>query len=439
MNLRVRLHIFVIILILILGFWLRVQDFAVWPRHGATFDEFAWTWLGVNLIQKGVPISWSRHPQYKDRQSIIYQGASFTLVKPYLEHPPMFGLVAGSFALLNGVSDMYNVTLQKIRPIAIGLGVLSIISVFLLVSEVYGKRLALISSLFYATIPTVVIGSRIVQNENFLIPFWLFSLYFLNKYLKMNKKIFRNIAILIAGLLPLAKVPWVVASFSLAFILAYKRKWRDVSITVIVTFILFLSFILYGIYYNKELFFNLWTFQLSRYDLTFTSFFSIFTHPLIVDREYLDGWIYFGFISLPFLALDFKRHNLVLFSFLAYFLVFLFAIPAEPGHGWYRYPFYPFLVISLAYFVKNYFTKNYFLTFLFLAFVGLPLFQATWVPSFGFSYVVLRILIIFFSISLVPVFFPTKKIESRVRVFSYILLMIVIALNIWAVLLYNEQ
>ena len=43
---------------------------------------------------------------------------------------------------------------------------------------------------------------------------------------------------------------------------------------------------------------------------------------------------------------------------LSYFLIFLTAIPDEAGHGWYRYPFYPFLIISIALFIKEYFTKK---------------------------------------------------------------------------------
>src|SRR3989344_8727065 len=114
-----------LVLILILGFVLRSHNLNTWPRLGATFDEYAWTWLGINLIQNRVPESWSPHPQYEKRKLIVYQKAYFYLVKPYLEHPPLFGLVAGSFALVSGVKDIYHVDLQHIRGLALLLGVLS--------------------------------------------------------------------------------------------------------------------------------------------------------------------------------------------------------------------------------------------------------------------------------------------------------------------------
>src|SRR3989344_1320815 len=97
------------IFILLLGFLLRNYNLYTWPREGATFDEYAWTWLGINLIQKKIPLSWSSQPQYKNQKIIIYRDASFSLVMPYLEHPPLFGLVAGGFALVNGTKDMYDI------------------------------------------------------------------------------------------------------------------------------------------------------------------------------------------------------------------------------------------------------------------------------------------------------------------------------------------
>lgn len=434
-----RLKYFVVLLIFILGFWLRSDKLTTWPRHGATFDEFAWTWLGVNLIQNHVPISWSRHPQYKDTKLIKYQGAAFQLVKPYLEHPPLFGLVAGSFALLNGAKDMYHVTLAGIRPLALILGVFSISMVFLLTKELYGINTGIISSLLYATVPTIAIGSRIVQNENFLIPMWFLSLYFLAKYFKTKNKKLRNASILIAAFMPLAKVPWLVVPVSLSLILAFKNRFKEAFACFGLGLLVFSLFIIYGIYFDRELFFGLLRFQMTRYDLSFSGIMPIFTSSLIVDRYYLDGWIYFGFFSIFLLMQDFKKNIFILFPFLSYLIIFVFGIPNEPGHGWYRYPFYPFLIISTALFLKDYFLKNSFLTFFFFLFVGLSLLQLTWETTFGFSYSVLRIVIICYSLLLIPLFIRSHKIEKPITILGYFMFIFLIFMNIWSILIYNEQ
>lgn len=417
-----------------LGVFLRHDKFRTIPRHGATFDEFAWTWLGINLIQKHTPISWSSQPQYTQRKEIRYQGAAFLLVKPYLEHPPLFGLVAGSFAIANGAKNMYDVTLAKIRPLSLILGTFSILMVFLLSNEIYGKEVALISSLLYATVPTIAIGSRIVQNENFLIPFWLLSIYLLLRYLKTGRKRFRNIAGFIAGLLSLAKVPWLVVGLSLSMILSFKNKWRDALVVGGVTLLIFSVFIFYGLYFDKELFINLWKLQIARYDITFSGFFSLFKDPLLVDRFYLDGWVFFGWFSLVLLLKDFKKNFPIVIPLIAYLVTYIFGIPNEPAHGWYRYPFYPFLLISTAVILKEEMKKNSFVTLFFILFVGLALLQNTWQNTFGFSYLAYRSFIL---LGTLPVLYLIWKDKSSSKLVIFWLILFTV-LNISSVLIYIE-
>lgn len=421
------------LIIIIFGFLLRNSSLSTVPRPGATFDEFAWAWQGISLIQKGVPVSWSSHPQYTQRQHKIYQGAAFWIVTPYLEHPPFFGLVAGSFALWNGVTDMYHVTLAKIRPLALLLGTFSIFMIFIFCKELYGGKIALAASLLYATVPTIVIGSKIVQNENFLIPFWLLSLYFITLYLKSGKIWLRNVAGIIAGLLSLAKVPWLVVGLSLVMILMYKKKWKDAFIIGGLTVFIFSFFILYGVYYNQELFISLWKLQLARYDISFAGIFSIFTNPLLVDMYYLDGWILFGWFSMFSLLKNFNKHFIIAIPFIAYFLLFAFAIPNEPGHGWYRYPFYPFMIISIALFIKEEFIKPSLSLVFFLLIVGLSLAANTWEQAFGFSYPIYRGAIILWSLPILALIFPSKKTIFLARGIAVFSIALFIILNIFAV------
>lgn len=430
-------YVFAVIFIIFVGVWLRYANLSTIPRHGATFDEFAWTWQGINLIQKGVPMSWSPHPQYIDKQHLTYQGAAFWIVKPYLEHPPLFGIVSGAFALLNGVSDMYHVTLEKIRPLSLILGTFSIFMIFVLCKELYDKKTALIAALLYATIPTIVIGSRLVQNENFLIPFWLLSLYLVSIYIKTGKKVLLISAGIIAGILSLAKVPWLVVGLSLLMILIYKRKWKDAFLVGGLTILIFSFFIFYGIYYDKELFFNLWRMQIARYDISFSGIFSLFTNPLLVDWGYLDGWILFGWFSI-FLALkNLKKNAIIIIPFIAYFILFAFAIPNEPSHGWYRYPFYPFLIISIALFIKEEFIKPSLSLVLFFMVVGLSLMANTWEKAFGFSYPVYRISIIIWSLPILSLLIPSKKTVFLTKTVVVLSIICFIILNIFAVFSYH--
>lgn len=425
-------------IILVIGLMLRFHNINTWPRLGATFDEYAWTWLGMNLIQKGTPESWSPHEFYDDKKVIIYQKAYFTLVKPYLEHPPVFGIVAGSYALLSGVIDMYDLHIQDIRGLALILGAFSILMVYVFASELFGARIGLLSSLIYATIPTVVVGSRLVQNENFFIPFFLLSLYFTSRYLRTDNSLFRNLAAIISGILILSKIPWFAGAASIVIIFLFLKRYSDIYKFLAIVIPIFLTFFVYGFYYNWSLFIELWVFQLQRYDLYYNSFFALFTHPYLADRFLIDGWIYIGWISIFFLFLrDIKKYYLLIFPFLAYLGIFIFAIPNEAAHGWYRYPFYPFFAISIALFLREYFNKNNLITFIILLFTGLSMLQLSFGYKFGFSFVVFRLFLFLISLSMLPLFFPkTRKITD---IISFLCLVGIFFLNAWAIKNYNEQ
>lgn len=427
----------IFLLILSIGFALRHYNYISLPRHGATFDEFAWTWLGINIIQQGTPISWSSQPQYKHRKHLIYQGAAFWIVTPYLEHPPLFGLVAGASALVNGAHDMYGVNLHNMRKLSLALGVFSIVMIFIFVNSLYGRNIALLSTLIYATVPTIVIGSRIVQNENFLVPFWLLALFLLNKYLKTGEKRFRNIAGLVAGLLTLAKVPWIVVGASLGMILSYKGKWKDAFIVGGITLSIFSLFIIYGLVLDQKLFLDLWMLQLARYDITFTGFFSIFTKPLLVDRYFLDGWILFGWFSILLISKNLKEHFFIILPFLAYLVIYVFAIPDEPLHGWYRYPFYPFLLMSVALVLREEWKRISFITLFFIFIVGFSLLGNSWGKVFGFSYLVYRVFILLGILPMIYILWK-KQNQKLSKLFIAGWIGVFVLLNILSVIVYGE-
>ncbi len=427
-----------LLLILLLGLLLRSNNLYTWPRLGATFDEYAWTWLGMSIIQNHVPTSWSPHPQYLHAKDIVYQKTHFRLVTPYLEHPPLFGLVAGEYAILSGAKDMFHVNLQNIRGLALILGVLSIGMVFLLAKEQYGEDIGLFSAFLYAIIPSVVIGSRLVENENFFIPFFLLALFFTSRYIKTKKNIFFVLAVVISGLLTLAKVPWATATIAIFLIFLSLKLYKQAFLFVAIALAIFSLFFVWGMYWDRSLFFSLWGLQLNRYDITFSSIFALFTMPMLTDRLFLDGWIYFGWFALFLLMTrDIKKNVFILLPFLAYFMVFVYAIPNEPGHGWYRYPFYPFFAIGIAIFLKEYFNKNYPLTFFFIILTGLSMLDASWAQALGFSFLVFRSFLGFYALSLLPLFFSNTK---RIATWSsYVSLVSIFLLTVWSVFSYNEQ
>jgi 4-amino-4-deoxy-L-arabinose transferase-like glycosyltransferase len=431
----------ILAVILVTGFGLRYDNYTVWPREGATFDEFAWTFLGLSIWQKGIPTSWSPHAAYTHRVEYFNpQGAHFTLVTPYLEHPPLFGLIAGGFARLRGITSFDQVNVSVIRPLALVLGVLAIFTVFLLASAVYGDIVGLIAAGVYAVTPTVAIGSRLVQNENFFIPFFLLALYFAYKYVKRSNTKDLVATTILCALLPLAKVPWVAAPVAVIAMFAFSKKWKVVWTVGITTVICFSGYILYGFLLDKELFLNLWRLQLSRYAMSFDSIYTVFRDPLVVDRTFVDGWIYFGWAAMiVLLTKDSKKNVPVILGFLSYLAIFVFAIPSEALHGWYRYPFYPFLAISIAVFLNEYLNRNYFIMATFYLMTGLSMFAESWGKVLGFSYPVFRTYLTTVAIGALPGLFPELKRYKLFQWINIILVCVVILLSVWAIRQYNEQ
>ncbi len=423
-----------LVFILLLGFYLRFYHYDIFPRHGATWDEFAWTWQGISLWQKGVPTSWSPHPYYKNFEQIKFQGGWTRLVTPYLEHPPLFGLVAGGFALLTGSKDMFDINLGQIRILSLILGTLSVLLVFLLARKLYGNFIGLLSALLYASIPTVVIGSRIVQNENFLIPMMLIVWLLIVNYLKTKNRWQRNLAAVLAGLLTLAKVPWATVTLALCLLLVKKKSFKDAFIVGLIALSIFSLYFLYGWFYDWSTFVSLWGLQMARAKIGLGNFLALFTNPFLIDRPYPDGWIYWGWFSVFILSLNFKKHFKLLIPLLAYFLIFILAIPGIEAQGWYRYPFYPFLIIASAVIIKKMLTKPSLLNFFFFFLISSSAFQWGWGETFGISDSLFRVIVLLGSASFLPPAFWPQKFANFGKKATYFWLIIFLFLNILSVI-----
>lgn len=437
-----KLRIILLSFILLIGFYARFVNYSIWPREGATFDEFAWPWLGISLIKDKIPMSWSPHSQYKNYKILIFRKAPFRIVWPYLEHPPLFGLLSGSFALLTGAKNMYDadyVNPQNLRKLSLFLGTVSILFIYLLVSKLYDYKMGFLSSLLYATIPSIAVGSRLLQNENFMIPVWLLTLYLLSNYLETGKKKLLWVVALISAVALWAKIPWLVIGTSVCGILIYKRRWKDCFPVSSLIFLSLGLFLLYGYYWNWELFINLWRLQLTRYEIGLEGILALFTLPHLTDRFLVDGWIYFGWLAVFMILRDFKKHFFIIIPFLTYFLFYVWAVPGGAAQGWYKYPFYPFLIIAISYAIIEMIRSPSFLALVFQFMVGSSGFKLGYEPLFGIETFLFRSLILLWSLPILVYFFlgdKFKKLYQRSFVFW---LAVFLLLNISATRLYNEQ
>ena len=103
--------ILIFIFIFVFTFILRAHNYEKTP--GALhLDEMLYAWSGIYLIETGVPVSWSTldYPKRAEvfKGIINYKGGqpetSVTLYKPWLDEPPLFSLIVGFFAHINGAA-----------------------------------------------------------------------------------------------------------------------------------------------------------------------------------------------------------------------------------------------------------------------------------------------------------------------------------------------
>ena len=90
-----KLQILLMICVLFAGLLLRLNNYSVYPQRGATSDEYSYSFLGVSLLTKHVPISWSAVSAYKNRSDLTIKNLYFPIVSPYFDHPPLNGLLVG--------------------------------------------------------------------------------------------------------------------------------------------------------------------------------------------------------------------------------------------------------------------------------------------------------------------------------------------------------
>jgi len=352
----------VILLIILLGFSLRLYQYPQFPIMGETADETAWAMLGASLIQTGQPASWSYFGGY---QNYIYQDrgdSQAPLVRPALDHPPLFSLFPGFFHSLKTTWDQAP-SIKLIRFPLIFIGTLNLWLVYLVARKIFKeKSIAYLAALIYAVVPTFVFGSRLVVAENLLITWMLLAIYLTKSSLK-RKNLF---LILVSIAAILTKFSGIIIPLGILFYGWQTRKKLIARSGLLGLILGELSYLLYGAMYNWQLFLEVNLSQAGR-DLGLATLANrLFLHPAVVEKFFFDGWIILGLFALVGLFLLQPKKYLMMKIYFILWLVFIATTAGEQTfHAWYDYPLYPLLALATAWFLHYIFTqKMYWLVWL---------------------------------------------------------------------------
>lgn len=367
-------HFFVFVAILVVAFFLRFYNYTSFPITGETADENAWTFFGASLIQDGQPTSWSYFRPYLEG-NYVYQdrGDEAPLVRPALDHPPLFALIPGfAHSLKNNWTDFPS--LKLIRFPMLFVGTINVALLFILADKYFKKKKwVYLTSLIYATAPSFVFASRLVVAENLLVTWTLLALIFL----RPEKWKFRYLLLLLVGILAvLTKVSGVIIPISIfVYGLAIKDKkammagvWGLVAGGLL--------FALWGAYFNWQLFIDVLFGQSNRPIGWVTLHNRFFLHPSVIEKIFFDGWIILGLIASAISLYKNKKTFLALNTFVIFNLLFILATSGENTyHGWYDYMLYPLFVVAMVDNLKRIFKKENYKMFGLMWLLVLPLFR----------------------------------------------------------------
>lgn len=214
-------------LIFIAALLLRLVGLGDYPARHATDDEFSHMWAGLSVIHSGRPISWTG---IKSNDKVTYYSATFDergyrLADPYMDHPPLFGLMSGTFAQLCGARAIkqdtesgkpiivWDVNLGRARLLMVAIFAATFWLLLSLTRNAYTPAVALITALFYAFMSHAVAHGRLIMADNFTALLLVAAAWCIQRWISARtseRKMGITVATLTAGAI-LTKIPaWCI-------------------------------------------------------------------------------------------------------------------------------------------------------------------------------------------------------------------------------------
>ncbi len=387
-----KIQVSIVAAIVLISLLIRLHNYDIYPQRGASSDEYTYAFLGVSLITKHIPISWSAFPEYKNRQNLTIKNLYFPIVYPYFDHPPLNGLLTGGWAVLNGEDTFPKIELKTVRLVPIFLSVLSSILVFLIALRLYNYKTAIWALLIYSTATSFVMNGRVVFAENLMTPLILGTIYLFSSFRK-NMNLKKAIILgALCGLAFLTKILGVSIFLTILYLFLEEKIKTKYVITLCIIFLLFaLSFVAYGKFYDMDLFWKIFFDQSGR-ETGPQSIWFLMSNPIIVNKVYYDGWYLFGILSIFFAFSDYVKNKLIIIPFFAYFTLLILSITGGNAMGSYMLPLFPFMAIASARLVTESLEKESWFVFVMLFFVGMPAIKYLYADTFGLTPMQFRIL-----------------------------------------------
>lgn len=358
------------------------------PNH---LDELNYSLSGINLVETGIPMSWStldypkRAEVFKGR--IDYNGgipfAYVDLYRPWLDQPPLFSLIVGWSAHLNGVNRNGFVPSSYSRIPVVLMATITSVMIFLIARLISGYWIGIFSMIVYGTVPLFVFASRSAMAENFIALILTIIFYLLLKFINNQKTWYIYPIPILVGIGGLSKatgffiLPFAIFVTFVIYSLHGKIKSAIISTLYLIlgTLPFIAAFFAYGYLYDAEIFNRILEIQSHR-PVGFGSLAWYFITPAYKTDLLKDSWFVFCLLTSVYLIFTTKfglknikefidKKSLLVFAFICSIIIVMISGGENDLLAWYRFPSYPFLAIigtwGLQYIVQK---ADFFATFL---------------------------------------------------------------------------
>lgn len=348
--------------LLVAGLVVRLDGLTDAPVQYDTNDEYAWTWAGMSLLADGTPRSWSWHPAYEDGpmapQMIEVGGRSYRMVEPWVDHPPVYPLLVGTWLALRGETDPLTVDFAAMRQFAVLVYAFGFLAFAAVLRRTVDDAVALPTLAAFALSAPVVLQSRLVLSEGLLIVLLFLALLGVLRFEDSARKRELVLIGLACALLPLTKVAGLPLCAAILLFCAARprRSWAALATIVVGTVAGIALMVGAGWFFAGDLYFALLTNHSGTHD-GFAAALPLLFIPRVVDTQ-----LYYGpFLMGAALVLAQLRHlpteaeegrgagaaRLALVA-LAYAGAMSFFAPQVGPPGWYSAPLHPFFCLGIG-------------------------------------------------------------------------------------------
>lgn len=365
------IQIIIVFLIVFYSYTIRSKNYEIIPIPGQSVDEYSYSWVGLSLIKTGMPVGISGLPGYTnridkylniDRFMQFIPSDPLAINYPWMDHPPLLGLITGGFAYLKGAQVFEDTVAVFIRKPIILISTISVLLVMIFCWLNFSYLTAIFAGFVYGTAPLIVLSGRMIQAENAIIPCLLIVMICLSLYIKNKKDYWLVVAAIFSGLATLFKLTGVVCYLlTFIFLINYYKKINKKFIN---DFLFYLAislpisslFLVYGSVYGLQNFKNIFLSNANRfYGIGSNLFLDLIRDQRLTQHKYLtEVWIVVAWIvSFGYLFKKPKKigEKIFISAILSYLMVYIL-FGSQP-YGWYTFPFWPLIIIALSRFLAK--------------------------------------------------------------------------------------